>query len=109
MRPWSCLSRPRQSLRMVLLPEPATPSTTLVSPRRNSKETPSSTGESSKLMETSSKMIALCTVSRDLSSSSNIVFFKQGHGGSAQGDEELRQDGIDKQDQHRSHHHGLRG
>src|SRR6476469_164200 len=108
MRPRSGRSKPRQSLRMVLLPEPATPSTTLVSPRLNSKETPSSTGESSKLMETSSKMIALCTVSTDWSSS-NIVFLKQGHGGSAQGDEELREDGVHKQDEHRSHHHGLRG
>jgi hypothetical protein len=42
-------------------------------------------------------------------SSSNIVLFKQGHGGSAQGDEELRQHGINKQDEHRRHHHGLRG
>src|SRR5437016_3749619 len=108
MRPRSGLTSPRQSLRMVLLPEPATPSTTLVSPRFSSKETPSSTGESSKLMETSSKMIALCTVSMDWSSS-NIVFFKQGHGGSAQGDEELRQDGVDKQDEYGSHDNSLRG
>src|SRR6476661_7620394 len=108
MWPRSGWSKPRQSLRMVLLPEPATPSTTLVSPRLNSKETPSSTGESSKLIETSSKMIALCTVSMDFSSS-NIVLVKQGHGGSAQGDEELRQHGVNKQDEHRRHHHGLRG
>src|SRR5215831_10187278 len=108
MWPWSGWSKPRQSLRIVLLPEPATPSTTLVSPRFNSKETRSSTGESSKLMETSSKMMALCTVSMGFCSS-NISFSKQGHGGSAQGDEELREHGVHKQDEHRRHHHRLRG
>src|SRR6476469_3413506 len=107
MRPRSGWSKPRQSLRMVLLPEPATPSTTLVSPRLNSKETPSSTGESSKPMETSSKMIALCTVSMDWSSS-NIVFkhclLQTEAWRSAQGNEELREDGVNKQDKHGSHH-----
>src|SRR5258707_5978063 len=103
MRPLSGLSSPRQSFRIVLLPEPATPRITLVSPRLSSKETPSRTGTSSKPRTTSSKMIALCTVSgvRSLVLSSNGGM-EASSGGirSAQGDEELSKHGINRQDNH---------
>src|SRR6476646_8483865 len=94
---------------MVLLPEPATPKIIFVSPRRRSKETPSSTGASSNAMETSSKIIALWTVSCDRSSSSGMVASRGGMAGSAQTDKELGKDGIDEQNEHRRHDHGLRG
>src|SRR6476660_6070821 len=100
MCPRSGFSSPRQSFRIVLLPDPATPRITLVSPRRNSKETPSSTGTPSKAMATSSKMIALCTVSTDLLSSGSIT-------GSAHSDEELGKDGVDREYEHRGHDHCL--
>src|SRR5258708_3695412 len=73
MCPESGWISPRQSLRIVLLPEPETPSTILVSPRRNSKETPSRTGVDSKVMETFSKMIVLWTVSGDGFSGGNML------------------------------------
>src|SRR6267142_3096349 len=63
MCPLSGLSSPRQSFRIVLFPEPATPISVLVSPRFNSKDTPSSSGGPSNSMRTLSKMIALWTVS----------------------------------------------
>src|SRR6267154_4100697 len=63
MCPLSGLSSPRQSFKMVLLPEPATPISVLVSPRFNSNDTPSSSGGPSNSMETFSKMIALWIVS----------------------------------------------
>src|SRR5882724_1683238 len=121
MRPLSGLSSPRQSFRIVLLPEPATPRITLVSPRLSSKETPSRTGTSSKPMTTSSKMIALCTVSgfrsllgrsfvRPLVLSSNGGM-EASSGGirSAQGDKELSKHGIDRQNNHRGPDYGLSG
>src|SRR5690349_10636719 len=55
MLPRSGRSRPMVSFRMVLLPEPATPSRALVSPRSSEKEMPSRTGLPSKLMATPSK------------------------------------------------------
>src|SRR5258707_8057494 len=112
MRPLSGLSSPRQSFRIVLLPEPATPRITLVSPRLSSKETPSRTGTSSKPRTTSSKMIALCTVSGFRSlldrpfvrpsvlSSNGGMEASSGGIRSAQGDEELSKHGIDRQDNH---------
>src|SRR5216683_2022400 len=63
MCPLSGLSSPRQSFKMVLFPEPATPISVLVSPRFNSNDTPSSKGGPSNSMQTLSKMIALWTVS----------------------------------------------
>src|SRR5258708_2661198 len=73
MRPESGLISPRQSLRIVLLPEPDTPKTTLVSPRRSSKETPSRMGVDSKVMATLSKMMVLWMVSGDGFSGGNMV------------------------------------
>src|SRR5579859_96250 len=99
MRPASGFSSPRQSLRIVLLPEPAIPSRTLVSPRFSSKETWSSTVSSSKLKETSSKIIALWIVS-GVSSKSGML---------GQGEEELCEHGVRGQDQHGRSDHRLRG
>src|ERR1700747_2990031 len=117
MRPLSGLSRPRQSFRIVLLPEPATPMITLVSPRFSSKETPFSRAMSSKPIETSSKIIALWTVSmarskarasKGRSSNGGMVLSSAGIR-SAQGDEELSQDGIDRQNNDGGPNHGLSG
>src|SRR5215467_7702421 len=101
MWPESGLSSPRHSLRIVLFPDPAIPNTTLVSPRLSSNDTPSSTMSSSKRRETSSKMIALWTVSVDGLSNGGME--------STQHDEELRKNSVNRQDKHRRRNDGLRG
>src|SRR5579864_3715117 len=58
MRPESGSSRPNASLRIVLLPDPATPNRALVSPRGRWNETPRKTALSSKERCTSSKTMA---------------------------------------------------
>src|SRR6516164_8553377 len=101
MWPESGLIRPRHSLRIVLLPEPATPSTTLVSPRLSSKETPSSTVKSSNARCTSSKMMVLWTVS--------LISSGESMDSSSQKEEELGQDGVRSQDENRRGDHRLCG
>src|SRR5579872_463496 len=102
MWPWSGLINPRHNFRMVLLPEPATPNRVLVSPRFSSNETPSSTVKPSKVMPTSSKMMALWTVpvgwfaKEDMESIQN----KQ----ERLGDEEVHSD-----DEHGGYHDSLGG
>src|SRR6266550_3149659 len=58
IRPPSGFISPKVSLRIVLLPEPATPNRALVSPRGRWKDTPFSTTFSSNAMETLSKITA---------------------------------------------------
>src|SRR5438105_8266861 len=58
IRPASGFRRPSASFRIVLLPEPATPKSALVSPRARRKEIPSSTTLRSNASSTSSKTTA---------------------------------------------------
>src|SRR5437667_452350 len=102
MCPRSGFTNPRQSFRIVLFPDPATPSSALVSPRFNSKETPSSTIWSSKVMATSSKMTVLCTVSPGKLLPDAI--WKSG-----ERQKEFCKHHVDGQDEHRCRHYRLRG
>src|SRR5262249_40230649 len=102
MCPESGRISPKQSLRMVLLPEPAIPSTALVSPFFRSKETPSSTGRPSKPNTTSSKMMGLSTVSGGWKCSEAM-------GSSTKLQHELREDDIHGQNEDGCHHDGLGG
>src|SRR5215471_14588316 len=107
MRPASGRISPRHSLRMVLLPEPATPSTALVSPRFSSKETPSSTLRPSKPSTTSSKIIVLWTVSAG--SSENGCGWNVAMGYSTKLQHKLREDDVHGQNENGRHHNRLGG
>src|SRR5437588_5627063 len=102
MCPWSGFISPRQSFRIVLFPDPATPSRALVSPRLSSKETPSRTTWSSKLMATSSKIIVLCTVSTGKLLLDAILK-------SGEGQKEFCKHHIYGQDEHRCRYYCLSG
>src|SRR6516162_3557145 len=105
MRPASGRMSPRHSLRMVLLPEPAIPSTALVSPRFSSKDTPSSTLRPSKPSTTSSKMMVLCTVSRGSSPRGWVCNVAMGCSSKLQ--HELREDDVHGQNKNGCHHDRL--
>src|SRR5580693_6494694 len=64
IRPESGLSRPSASFRMVLLPDPATPNSALVSPSGRRNETPRSTLLSSNASSTFSNSMASAADSR---------------------------------------------
>src|SRR5215467_8111857 len=98
MRPASGRINPKHRFRIVLLPEPATPRTTLVSPRLSSNDTPSRTTRSSKASFTSSKMMVLWTVSTGLSSGSCMRH-------SSQRQQELGQDNVHEQNEDRGGHY----
>src|SRR5690348_9228108 len=99
-------SRPIVSFRMVLLPEPATPSSALVSPRSSEKEMPSRTGLPSKLMATSSNTMTGwgCPSVRQADDSAG----RTGAGISLeQVEKQLRCEVVYRQDQDGCGHHGL--
>src|SRR5215469_13783894 len=111
VRPESGLRRPRASFRIVLLPEPATPNTALVSPIGTLKDTPRSTSFCPKLIQTSSKTMANPEFCRSSAGGES-----RDRGGVAMGSligkhvhEELSGEKIHHDDQHRGSHHSLRG
>src|SRR4051812_16494464 len=109
MRPASGLSNPSTSLRIVLLPDPATPNSAFVSPTGSLNEIPRRTSVSSKASETSSN-----STEKSVCSLPSGVDESRGKGGETIGSlvrkyvhQELRGEEVHHDNQHRRRDHGL--
>src|SRR5579862_2036445 len=111
IRPESGLNKPSASLRIVLLPAPATPNSALVSPTASLNDTPRKTSFSPKLNQTSSNSMekpepSWTAVAREsigmVGTDMPLLIRQDAH-------QELRGKEIDDNDHHRCRDHGLRG